>query len=355
MTSSKITCGDQVVFYAPEDVRIEPMFVRPTPKKGEVLVKVEACAICGTDLKSFHFGNPRIKPPQTMGHEFCGIIDELGPDVFEYQKGQRVVMATTMGCGSCWYCKQGYSNICPDVEAIGFHYPGAMAPYVIVPEKGVRQKHLVEVGTLDPVIASLAEPMSCVINNVTRVPANEVESVLLLGLGPLGLLHAVCLKQWGVQQIVCVEYPGLRFEIARQMGLIVLSPDEIDSKYLELSQGRGFDLVIITAPSQAVQAKAPDYARKRGYVSYFASLPAGSEMLSMNSRTIHYKELMLYGTSDSTPQHVQQGVEILRQAESEVRTLITHTPAMSQFQEALTDISEGRAVKVVLLPSGESS
>lgn len=342
--------ADSVVFYAPGDVRIEPIREVPVPKKGEALIKVEACAICGTDLKSFGFGNPRIKPPQVMGHEFCGTIIEVGEGVADYRVGQRVVMATTMGCGDCPYCRRGWSNLCVSPEAIGFHYPGAMGPYVIIPEKGVRLRHLVDVGDLEAVVASLAEPISCVINNLSHVPTGEIRSALILGLGPLGLLHAICLAHQNAEKIVCVDFPGKRADLARELGMIVCSPEEIDQQYLSLTNGCGFDLVAITAPDAVLQGKAPIYARKRGYVSYFASLPTGNEMLAINSRTLHYNELVLYGTSDSTPQHVAAGVSILRERESDIRKLITHILPMGDFHEGITTLKTGNAIKVVLIP-----
>lgn len=350
MTTFKTSLGDKVVFYAPGDVRIEPMYEKPVPDHGEILVRIEACAVCGTDVKSFVHGNPHIKPPQTIGHEFCGIIESLGSGVDGYVPRSRVVMATSMGCGKCRYCQEGRSNLCLDLKAIGFHCPGGMAPYLIIPERGGRLRHLVEVGDLDPVVASLAEPMSCVVNDVTRVPKEEVKNALILGLGPLGFLHAVCLRHRGIENIVCVEFPGRRFELAREFGFTAISPDEIDLRYRDLSNGYGFDHVIITAPVASVQEKAPMYARKRGYVSFFASLPVGAEMLTMNSRTIHYGELTIYGISDSTPHHVQQAVEILRARQNEIRKLVTHVLEMKNFKEGLDEIKKGNAVKVVLVP-----
>lgn len=343
--------GNCVTFYAPKDVRIEEMTEIPKITEGEVLVKIEACAICGTDVKSFVSGNPRIKPPQVMGHELCGTIVEVGNGVTNYKAGQRVTMATTIGCGDCYYCKKGKTNRCRSAEAMGFDYAGAMAPYAKIPAKAVRQGHLIDVGDLDATVAALSEPMSCAMNDITRVPEEELENVLILGLGPLGMLHAVCVREKGIKNIVCVEFPGKRSDMAREMGFkTVLTPEEIDEQYKDLTNGEGFDLVIITAPANSVQSKAPMYARKGGYVSYFASLPVGSEMLDMNSRTIHYNELVLYGTSDSTVKHVQAAVELLRKNPEGFKSLITHVMPFSDFHKAMDEIKAGNAVKIVLVP-----
>lgn len=341
--------GPSVVYCAPQDIRIE-LRGKPSPGQGEVLLQIEACAICGTDIKAYFSGNPRIKPPMVMGHELCGTIVGLGGGVAEYQVGERVTMATTIGCGECRYCRMGKTNLCRKAEAMGFHYPGAMAPYMIVPEKAVRQGHLVAVGDLDPAVAALGEPLSCVINGLSRVPLAEIRSALILGLGPLGLLHALTLRARGVSKICCVEFPGKRFALAEKMGFTVIPPDQIDGRYKELSENEGFDLVIITAPHNGTQAKAPEYARKGGYVSYFASLPVGDEMVTLNSRTIHYNELILYGTSDSTVVHLQEAVRILKEKTAEFKGLITHELPMSEFHRAMDAIKAGEAVKIILRP-----
>lgn len=343
--------GVCVNYYAPQDVRIEPMTAIPQAGDGEVLVKVEACAICGSDMKTYFNGNPRMTPGAAMGHEFCGEIIEVGKGVTNYKAGQRVTMATTIGCGECIYCRKGKSNLCRSAQAMGFHVPGAMAPYTRVPAKAVKLGHLIDVGNLDAKVASLSEPMSCAMNDCTRPPREEIENVVIIGLGPLGMLHAVCVREMGIKDIVCVEFLPKRMEMARQMGFkTVLTPDELDAQYKDLTNGEGFDLVIVTAPHNGAQSKSPMYARKGGYVSFFASLPVGSEMLTINSRTIHYNELIVYGTSDSTPKHVQEAVKLLSANPDGFKPLITHVLPMSEFHKGIEAMKSGDAVKVVLVP-----
>jgi len=343
--------GDKVVYYAPKDVRIESMESLPVLEAGDLLVKVEACAICGTDIKSYNKGNPRIKPPMTMGHEFVGEIVDGNAAPGAPRKGSRVVMATTIGCGECAYCRSGHSNRCRSAEAIGFHYPGGMAPYVRVPAKAVRLGHLAEVGDLDARLAAIAEPLSCVVNGLSRMPREEMKQVLVLGMGPLGFLHAITARIMGAEKVVCVDFPGRRTELAKSMGFSdTIAPDELDAKYAELSGGDGFDLVVVTAPHGPTQAKSPAYARKGGYVSFFASLPQGEETLQVNSRTIHYGELVVFGTSDSTPAHIKEAARLLRAHAPSYSPIVTHELPFKDFRAAMDEIAGGTAVKVVLRP-----
>ncbi len=343
--------GDRVVYRAPQDVVIEPMEAPPAVGAGELRVRVEACAICGTDIKSFHKGNPRIRPPQTMGHEFVGTVEAAGEGAGGPAPGARVVMATTIGCGECRYCRAGRGNLCRKAEAIGFAYPGAMAPWVIIPERAVRLGHLVEVNGLEAGVAALAEPLSCVVNGLSRIPWAEIRTVLVLGLGPLGFLHALAARAQGAERVICSEFPGARADLARALGFAhVVPPGELDKAYLDLSGQEGFDLVVVTAPHNPTQARSPMYARKGGYGSFFASLAQGDEMLSVNSRTIHYGELFVYGTSDSTPAHVRQAVALLQQQPEVFARLVTHRLPNREFHQAMAEIAAGRAVKVVLTP-----
>jgi L-iditol 2-dehydrogenase len=340
--------GDSVVYYAPKDVRIERMDAPPKIESGDALIEVEACAICGTDIKSYTKGNPRIKPPMIMGHEFCGTVIESGKH--GPALGSRVVMATTIGCGTCEYCRKGRSNLCRQAQAIGFHYPGAMAPWVRIPARAIELGHLAEVGDLEAGVASIAEPLSCVMNGLGRLPMAEIKTVLVLGLGPLGLLHALSAKAKGAEKVVCVEFPGRRTELAKSLGFVVVAPESIDEAYKDLSGGEGFDLVVVTAPHNPTQAKSPMYARKGGYVSFFASLPPGDETLAINSRTIHYNELIVFGTSDSTPAHIREAVGLLKKNTAQFASLVTHKLPMASFVDAMDEIAAGNAVKVVLVP-----
>jgi len=189
-----------------------------------------------------------------------------------------------------------------------------------------------------------------VVNGLGRLPWAEIREVLVLGLGPLGFLHALAARARGAR-VVCSEFPGARADLARGLGFgEVVPPSELDGRYLDLSGREGFDLVVVTAPHNPTQAKSPMYARKGGYVSFFASLAQGDEMLAVNSRTIHYGELFVFGTSDSTPAHVREAVALLQQDPGTFSRLVTHRLPNSRFHQAMDEIAAGRAVKVVLTP-----
>jgi len=343
--------ASKVVFHAPQDIRVEPPGPAPEPAPGEVLVRVLAAAICGSDVKTYHHGNPRIKPPQTMGHEFCGIIECIGASVDNYREGQRVTMATTMGCGDCKECRAGHGNICSDLQAMGFHHEGAMAPWAIIPKRGVHGGNLIDVGDLAPEIAALSEPTSCVVNSLSRLEGRGGKTMLVIGLGPLGLLHGMMAREQGFDTVVGAARPGPRFEAARSFGFdAVVDAKDLSAAVNAHTGGHGFDAVMVTAPSADMQSLAPEWAAPGGAVSLFASLPKGGESITLNSRTVHYKEQIVYGVSDSTPAHVGRAVAWLTRHAREAEKLITHRYSLSDFPSALQDVIERRALKAVLFP-----
>lgn len=343
------TCaGSRVAYYAPGDIRVMPASI-PEPASGEVVIRVEACAICGTDVKTYINGNSRLAPEITMGHEFCGTVERIGSGVLAVTPGDRVTMATTIGCGTCLYCKQGKTNLCANVEAMGFHHDGAMAPYVNIPAKAV--SNLVNVGDLPAEVAALSEPLSCCINDFSRVPVDSIKSLLIIGLGPLGVMHAILARQLSIENICGVARPGIRTKLATQFGFrSVSTPEEIDVHYKDLSGGYGFDMVIVTAPANEIQAKSPLYVKKGGYLSLFASLPLGDEFINVNSRIVHYNEICVYGVSDSTASHVKQAVAALEASTEQFRSIITHRLPISKFAEGVNKIQSREALKVVMFP-----
>lgn len=336
----------KIVFYAPKDVRLEEVEQIPVCEEGGLLVKIEAASICGSDIKAYNVGNPRLKGTPTIGHEFVGRVVDSKTDAFAV--GDRVTMATTVGCGECHYCKLGKPNLCPDNKPMGYFFDGAMADYMAIPALAVRNGNVVPVSEAIPAnVAAVAEPISCVMNGISRAPVETMSCAVVIGLGALGLFHSLVLRDRGVRNIVCCDFPGVKFDLAKQLGFTVLTPDELKERYLELSDGLGFELVVITAPANSVQAEAPMYARKGGYVSYFASLPVAHDIIAVSSRKIHYGELVLYGTSDSTAAHVRMALQFMERCQDDIAKLITVLP-MEEFLDGMHGVMEMRYAKVVL-------
>jgi L-iditol 2-dehydrogenase len=342
-----------VVYHAPGDVRVEEVHA-PDCGDGELLVKVDACAVCGTDLKSYHHGNPRIKAPLVMGHEFTGRVEKIGPGARGFDLGQRVVMATSISCGQCYYCRRGWTNLCTRLAPMGFTYPGGMAEYTVIPALALANGHVIPVPPGVPAPqAALAEPLSCAVNSAENCQIATGDTVVVLGAGPMGLMNVCVARGLGAGRVILSEVSPLRLAQARQFDVdILVNPlqEDLPAIVKEATGGLGADVVIVAAPAAPPQELALQLVRKRGTVCLFASLPVGGEMLSINSRLLHYGELRMVGTSDSTPAHVQKAVELIATGRVPAAMLVSHVLPLEGIFTAYELMQSGEALRVVLEP-----
>lgn len=342
-----------VVYHAPRDVRVENVEA-PACHKGEIRLKVDACAVCGSDLKAYLAGNPRIKPPMVMGHEFTGIVETESGNGDGFRKGDRVVMATSVSCGECIYCSKGWRNLCANVAPMGFSYPGGMAEYVSIPKRALKNGHVVRVPKgVKPEHAALAEPISCAVNACENCGIKAGDTVVVVGAGPMGILNACVARAFGAQKIILAEVNDVRLKQAMDFNVDVLAnPAQQDLAKLvrEQTGGLGADVVIVAAPAAQPQEAALELTRKRGTVCLFASLSEGKHLIQLNSRLIHYNELRIVGSSDSTAAHVAKAVEFICQGTVPVERLATHIMGLDGILKAFELMQRGEALRVVLKP-----
>jgi L-iditol 2-dehydrogenase len=346
------------VFFGQGDVRLQQV-PEPSCGAGQLRVRVEACAVCGSDLKAFQSGNPRMQPPITMGHEFAGRIDAVGRDVAGFDAGERVVMATSVSCGECFYCRRGWSNLCASLKPMGFFFPGGMAEQVIIPELAVRNGHVVKVpdppegGGLAAEHAALAEPVSCAVNCAELCGIGKGDTVVVVGAGPLGLMNLLVARDFGARRLILAQRAGKRLELARSFDcdrLVDTTAEDLRQVVLAETGGLGADCVIVAAASAEAQAQAVGLVRKRGTVCLFASLPVGSNLLSVDSRTIHYGEIRVVGASDSTARQVQKALAILSQPGFPKEKLVSHQLGLRDFPRAFQMMLDRDGLRIVLRP-----
>ena len=342
-----------IVYHAPGDIRVEDI-PKPICAEGELLVRVDACAVCGTDLKSKHSGNPRIKAPMVMGHEFTGLIEEISPSAKgDWHLGERVVMATSIACGECFYCKKSLRNLCVALAPMSFSYPGGMAEYVSIPALALEGGHVIKVPKETPAEwAALAEPTSCAINSVEQCCIQPGDTVFVMGAGPMGLLNAVVARAFGAGKILLSELNPLRRKQAEMFDIdqiIDPSSEDVGEIVRKATGGVGADVVIVAAPAAAPQEQALSLVRKRGTVCLFASLPVGKSMLNLDSRLIHYGEIRVIGSSDSTPEHVRKAVDLIVSKKIPADKIASHSLPLDQIDKAFELMQSGEALRVVLV------
>lgn len=318
----------------------KPRIERP----DQVLIEVEACSICGTDVHitavpaGYAATNGTI-----LGHEFCGYIVDKGAGVRHLEIGDRVVVNPNNYCGVCAYCRKNLPNQCEHIEALGIDYDGAFAKYCLVSGK-VAYRISKE---LPAEAAACAEPLACAVNGLRKVNVQPGSSAVVIGSGPIGLMITLLLKASGAGKIFLLETAPYRIGFARKLGAAeVLDPIHTDAKKAVLdATGIGADFVFDVTGSQIVSSI--DYVRKGGTVVLFGvNKNARAEVAQCEITT---KEISVLGTwlANAT---FPEAIRILETQVIDVRQLITDVVPLERIQEGIEKLRAGQAVKVIVKP-----
>ncbi|RLE80602.1 MAG: alcohol dehydrogenase [Thermoprotei archaeon] len=320
----------------------------PKPRPNEVLVRVKACGICGTDLHIFE-GDVPVKYPVIPGHEFSGEVVEVGSEVEDVREGERVAVNPNISCGKCYYCKRGVVHFCERRVAIGIELQGAFAEYVAVPETNVHRLS----NALSFEEAAFAEPIACCLHGQDLLNVGLGDTVAIFGLGPIGLIHLQLVRARGASLVIGVEVLEKRLKLGLKMGAdLVINPLERDiiKEIREATGGRGVDAVIeATGNPQVLQnaLKAVDYG---GKVLVFGVAPMNA-LISISPFEIYRKEISIIG-SFINPHTTERAVKILEARRINVRDLITHEVRIEQVLEVFEKLRTKREdfVKVIVKP-----
>lgn len=341
------------VLYGPEELRVEDL---PSPQagEGEIVIKVESCAICGSDVRIYRHGHANIRLPQIVGHELAGVVTELGRGVTAFRVGDRVAVAPAIPCGQCYHCRRGQQTVCDNLESIGYHYGGGFAEYCRVPSRALAQGnvHLIpdNVGGDE---AAVAEPLACVINaqEIARVGLGDV--VVVIGAGPVGCMHVQLARSLGARKTVLVEINPVRLEMAHVAGAdlyVDSSREDPVEAVMEVTGGRGADVVIVACASGAAQQQALRMVCKRGRVSFFGGLPRGKSAVEFDSNLIHYKELSVLGAYGSTPRQNEMALLMIATGGINLKGIITHRIKLEDIEHGIKLIESSKALKVCVNP-----
>ena len=325
----------------------------PEPKAGEILVLVKACAICGTDLKVFHHGHKHISFPRVTGHEISGIIKSVGEKVSGYKQGDRVAIAPAIPCGKCYYCRRGWQAMCDNLKAIGYHYDGGFAEYMIVPEDAVNNGCVNMIpDNLMFEQAAIAEPLACVINGQMLSHVAIGDTVVILGAGPIGCFHAQLAFYLGAEKVILGDIDSKRLISAEFTGaeLIDMSRKNITKEIAEITNGRMADRVIVAAGSAKAQELSLELVAKRGSVNFFGGLPKETPFIQFNSNFLHYGEFFVTGTHGSAPHHNKMALGILSSGKINAENYITDVFSLDQIKKGLAKAESKEGLKIIITP-----
>lgn len=328
----------------------------PTPDIGEdeLLVRVEATSICGTDVKIVHCGHRKLRRGQAiiLGHEFVGTVEQAGACVPNYPVGTRVGVAPNIGCGHCEMCGRGLMNMCPDYSAFGIDRDGSHTEFIRIPAAAIVQGNVIPLSPeVSPVEAALAEPLSCVVNGirVARVQAGDI--VLVYGAGPMGLLNLMLALVSGAARVLVVDLNESRLKKAKSLGASeVYSPGcgPVKEWVRDQTRGRGVDVVITAAPARQVQQEAVELLAPFGRLCLFAGLPQGESAVELNTNAIHYQNLIVTGMTGGAPQDYRTALKLIEARRVEVRQIVSHLLPLREVGRAYEVALSGQGMKVLL-------
>lgn len=329
---------------------------KPECSRDAILIKVEACAVCGTDVKVYHHGHKHIRFPRITGHEVAGTIIEVGQEVKDYQEGERVAVAPVVPCGACSYCRQGMQSMCADLTAIGYHYEGGFAEYMLVPPAAVRNgcvNKLPEGLSFEE--AAIAEPLACCINGQELSGVKLGDTVVVIGAGPVGCFHIQLARSQGAARVILVDVSGERLKIAGMASADVYldsSREKAVEGVLEKTGGRGAEVVIVACSSGEAQEESLRMVASRGNVNFFGGLPKDNPYIKFNSNLPHYKEFSVVGTHGSSPRHNLLALSLIAEGRIKAKELITHRLPLDKVRESIGITERGEGLKVIVEPSG---
>lgn len=337
-----------------EDLKIKDVPI-PTAGPEELVIKVKACAVCGTDVKVYHSGHKHIRFPRVTGHELSGEIVEIGKNVTNYKTGQRVAIAPAVPCGECYYCRCGIQGMCDNLTAIGYHYDGGFAEYMLVPEPAVRNGCVNELpSNISFEEAAIAEPLACVINGqeLSRVKLGDV--VIVIGSGPVGCFHLEIARSKGASKTILAEVSQERLDAARSLGKadIYVNPgsEDLVARVMAETKGKGADVVIVACSSGKAQEQALQLVAKRGNVNFFGGLPKDKPYINFDSNLVHYKEFYVVGTHGSAPRHNELALNLISQGKIEAKRYITKELPLEKVLEGIMTVEKAQGFKTIIKP-----
>ena len=346
-----------VIYHSYDDIRVED---RPVPSitGAELLVQVHGCGLCGSDILKIA---KRAAPPVVLGHELTGTIVESGRAVSDFSVGQRVIIAHHVPCGECHYCRHANYSMCAAFRASNID-PCGFAEYIRVPAQHVRHTTLLLPDTLSAEEGSFVEPLACCVRAVKRTHMQEGDSVVVMGLGSVGLLMVQTVKAISTQmgrpvQVYGVDLLPERLQLARELGADDAFQPSSDEQGLRsaidaYTGGRGADAIIITAPGQRPFIQAMKGIRRGGTIQLFAA-QAGAVPVDLDD--IYTQEITITSTYSSSPEELRIALDLLASRKVRVNTLISHRLPLEQFAEGVRLMRGREALKVYFEIGGQVS
>ncbi|MGE5485375.1 MAG: zinc-binding dehydrogenase [Ignavibacteriales bacterium] len=339
------------VWHGPGDMRVETI-KEPVPGPDDLLLEVICCNICGSDVRTYSSGSSSIRPGTILGHEFAGRALKA-PRWTGLSEGDLVTAAQDTPCGECWYCRNGLEHICENKMEFGKHFPGAFAEMMVVPEIVLRKGWVKRIPAgMSVEEASLIEPASSCVHAQSTSPVRRGDSVLIIGAGPIGCIHAELAKSAGAGKVILADVSEDRLELAGRFQVDVrVNPAGEDWRAVVLNHcPQGVDLAISACPSPKALVDAVGLVRKAGRVVSFGGLPKDDHHVSLDGNRIHYDEVTVTGSYAYSRHENDRALSLIERKVIHAAMYVTSSVSLDEIIEGMDQARHARALKVQVRP-----
>ncbi|WP_119071288.1 zinc-dependent dehydrogenase [Rubrobacter indicoceani] len=331
----------------------------PDTGPGEVLVKVGANTLCGTDLRILRGEKTTgITLPAIIGHEVAGHVVERGEGVRGFKIGTPVTITPMIPCGECFYCRRDMENVCENVRAVGYEIPGGLSEYMKVPSEAVAAGCLFAAEEdLPSERLALVEPLSCCVYGQVRSPVEAGDTVLVVGAGPIGLFHVQLALLAGAETVIVSQRSEGRRRLASEFGAhVVVDPtsQSLSEVVAEHTEGRGVDASFLCIGVPQLVNETLRLTRKGGRVNLFAGL-AGAGWSEVEANLIHYNELRVTGQTGARRADFKVALDLVVSGQVETERMITSRFPLQDISSAVEAASGREGIKVAVIPGYEDN
>jgi len=335
-------------WYSNRDVRVEEMPV-PQIASGELLVRVEACGICGSDVMEWYRLD---RAPLVLGHEIGGQIVEVGEGVECYKEGDRISAAHHVPCNTCRYCLSGHHTVCDTLRQTNFE-PGGLAEYIRLPAINVDRGVFLLPDEMSSVDATLIEPLACVLRGLRKANIQPGNSVLVIGSGIAGLLYVQLARALGVGRVVATDINDYRLEAAHSFGAdaTIQAEEDIPARLRQVNQGRLADLVIVCTGAESALIQALKSVERNGTVLFFAPTAPGISIPISINELFWRNDITLTTSYAGSPADYQMALELIRVGTIPIRRMITNRLPLAETGLGFQLVAEAKnSIKVIIEP-----
>ena len=325
---------------------------KPVCGSSDMVIRMKAAALCGTDKRIFTGAKTKgVRKDSVIGHEICGIVEETGADVKDFAKGDRVAIANVIPCGHCSACLNNRENACLQRKAIGYEFDGGFAEYVRIPDICIESGNVVKLPEdVSFAAGALIEPLACCIRGLKNTGTTFNDTVLIIGAGPIGLMHLQLSFIAGAKKVIVSEPDAGKREIAKKLGadrVVDSANEDLEKIVMDETNGEGVDRIVMAIGVNAIVNSILKLARKGGTVNLFAGFPTGKTS-EIDPSIIHYNELNVTGSTAYKRIDYLQAADMVITKKLDLDAIVSDKFAIEDFRKALDLHMAGTALKVVI-------